>query len=434
MSEQVLTSSGIRPATSQAATAPAHINIPFKEALLVALAAGLGYGFDAYAVNIFGMLGPTLAHDLDVSIKTIGLIGSIFLVGYTIGTIGFGYLADRIGRRDTLGYSIVLYGLTTALGGISLNLYIFTFLRFLTGIGGAGELAVGAPYTAEMFPKKYRALGTGGIMFSLYSAGYIFAAICTMFIVPRFGWQWAFGFAIIPAILVFALRRIVQESFRFKHAQAEIERLVKAEGKRRPRERIWSIPGAKKRILIGWLLYVPNACGYWGITVFLTIFMVQKFHVTPVDAIFYAMTFYVVQFFLSYVGTGLSDLVGRRPAGILGALIMMGCTVVASRTEDFNTFLIFGGIMIGMLGWLWGIGDTYLSEFFRTTLRSTGFGIMVGGGRVASIFAPYLVGWGMAEFGPTIPFLATAALWVGTIIGYWIGPETSGRELEEVQL
>ena len=104
-----------------------------------------------------------------------------------------------------------------------------------------------------------------------------------------------------------------QESFRFKHAQAEIERLVKVEGKQRPRTSIWSIPGAKKRIFIGWLLYVPNACGYWGITVFLTTFMVQKFHVTPVDAIFYAMTFYIVQFFLSYIGTGLSDFIGRRP-------------------------------------------------------------------------------------------------------------------------
>ncbi len=432
MTDQVIGNSSAKIAGSSAPVG--HVVVPVREALLVALAAGLGYGFDAYAVNIYGMLGPTLAHDLDVSIKTIGLIGSIFLVGYTIGTIGFGYLADRIGRRDALGWSIILYGLTTALGGLSANLYIFTFLRFLTGVGGAGELAVGAPYTAEMFPKKVRALGTGGIMFSLYSAGYIFAAICVMFIVPRYGWQWAFGFAIIPAILVFALRRIVQESFRFKHAQAEVERLVKLEGKRRPRVSIWSIPGAKRRIFIGWLLYVPNACGYWGITVFLTTFMVQKFHVSPVDAIFYAMTFYIVQFFLSYVGTGLSDLIGRRPAGIIGALIMMGCTVVASRTEDFHTFLAFGAVMIGMLGWLWGVGDTYLSEFFRTTLRSTGFGIMVGGGRVASIFAPYLVGLGIAAYGPSIPFLATAALWVLTIIGYWMGPETSGRELEEVQL
>ena len=211
MSDQVIGRSGVLGAGSAASPAVAHVSVPIREALLVALAAGLGYGFDAYAVNIYGMLGPTLAHDLDVSIKTIGLIGSIFLVGYTIGTIGFGYLADRIGRRDALGYSIILYGLTTALGGLSANFYIFTILRFFTGVGGAGELAVGAPYTAEMFPKKYRALGTGGIMFSLYSAGYIFAAICTMYIVPRYGWQWAFGFAIVPAILVFMLRRIVQD-------------------------------------------------------------------------------------------------------------------------------------------------------------------------------------------------------------------------------
>lgn len=434
MTEQAATHAGQVPGAKAASAPIGHINIPVREALLVALAAGLGYGFDAYAVNIYGMLGPTLAHDLDVSIKTIGLIGSIFLIGYTLGTIGFGFLADRIGRRDALGISILLYGLTTAIGGLSTNLYIFTGLRFLTGIGGAGELAVGAPYTAEMFPKKYRALGTGGIMFSLYSAGYILAAICTMIIVPRYGWQWAFGFAIVPAILVFLLRRIVKELIRYKHAQAEVEDLVKQEGARRPRTSIWSIPGAKKRIFIGWLLYVPNACGYWGITVFLTTFMVQKFHVTPTDAIFYAMMFYVVQFFLSYVGTGLSDWLGRRPAGIIGAVIMMVCTVIASRTEDFNTFLVFGAIMIGMLGWLWGIGDTYLSEFFRTTLRSTGFGIMVGGGRVASIFAPYLVGWGIAEFGPSIPFMATACLWIGTIIGYLIGPETAGKELEEVQL
>jgi putative MFS transporter len=162
--------------------------------------------------------------------------------------------------------------------------------------------------------------------------------------------------------------------------------------------------------------------------------MVKKFNATPTVAIFYAMCFFVVQFVHSYVGTGLSDLIGRRPAGILGALIMIGCTVVASRTESFETFLVFGAIMIGMLGWLWGVGDTYLSEFFRTSLRATGFGIMVGGGRVASIVAPYLVGWGIAHYGPTIPFLATSGLWVLTIIGYLIGPETSGKELEEVQL
>lgn len=407
--------------------------IPFRDALMVALAAGLGYGFDAYAVNIFGIVGPLIARDFQVTVKVIGLIGSIFLVGYTIGTVGFGMLADRFGRRTALGWSILLYGVTTALGGSTSNLGVFTGLRFLTGVGGAGELAVGAPYTAEMWPAKVRALGTGGIMFSLYSLGYIVAALAALIIVPRYGWRWAFVFAIVPALLVFVFRQFILESERYKLAKAELELLAR-DGSPQQHESIWSIPGARRRITIGWLIYIANACGYWGITVFLTTFMVSKFGVTPTRAIFYAMLFYVVQFFLSYIGTGFSDFVGRRPAGILGASIMIVCTIIASTTHSFAIFLTFGAIMVGMLGWLWGVGDTYISEFFRTTLRGTAFGIMVGGGRFVSIFAPFLVGWSISTIGPTIPFLATSGLWILTIIGYLMGPETAGRELEEVQL
>ena len=74
-----------------------------REVFLVTLSAGLGYAFDAYAVNLLGMLGPTLMAAMQISLRTFGLIGSIFLVGYTLGTIGFGMLADRVGRRDVLG-------------------------------------------------------------------------------------------------------------------------------------------------------------------------------------------------------------------------------------------------------------------------------------------------------------------------------------------
>ncbi|WP_395665558.1 MFS transporter [Methylocella sp.] len=414
-------------------TAAGHV-IPFKQALMVALAAGLGYGFDAYAVNIFGMLSPIIAKELDISVKMIGVIGSLFLVGYTIGTVAFGYLADKIGRRNSLRFSILLYGTTTVLGGFVSNLGAVTGLRFLTGVGGAGELAVGAPYTAEMWPPKHRAVGTGGIMFGLYSLGYIVAALVALTVVPTYGWRAAFIFAAVPALGVLWLRSAVDDSPRFKEAQEEMERMIALDSVKHPRVSIWSIPGAWRRITVGWLLYVANTCGYWGITYFLTTFMIHKFHVTAIEAVFYAMLFYVAQFFLSFFGTWLSDVIGRRPAGILGALIMIACTVLATTATTLNAFLVFGALMVGMLGWLWGVGDTYLSEFFRTSLRGTGFGIMVGGGRLVSILAPVAVGWGIAEFGPTGPFLATAGLWLLTIAGYLMGPETARRELEEVQL
>ena len=418
-------------ARPEATTAEA---IPLREALLVALSAGLGYGFDSYAVNIFGMLSPLIRTDLGIGIGTIGTIGSIFLVGYTLGTVGFGWLADRIGRRNALRFSIALYGTTTVLGGLASSVATTAALRFLTGLGGAGELAVGAPYTAEVWPKRHRALGTGGIMFALFAVGFILAAVVALVVVPTYGWRPAFLFAAVPAALLFWLRAVVDESPRFKAMQTALATAATDDATRRPRQSIWTIPGARKRIAIGWLLYVANACGYWGITFFLTTFMIQKFHLTSPQAIFWAMIFYVAQVVLSLVGTALSDIVGRRPAGIAGALLMIGFTVAATTTNDFVAFAWFGAGMIGMLGWLWGIADTYLSEFFRTSLRGTGFGIMVGGGRLVSIAAPFFVGWGMAEYGPTLPFLATAGLWVLTIIAYWIGPETAGRDLEEVQL
>jgi MFS family permease len=510
-------------ALREAAVKDLSEEIPSKDALMVAIAAGLGYGFDAYAVNIYGLVLPTITASLAIGSRTAGVIGSIFLIGYTLGTIGFGIAADKYGRRDTLGVSILLYGLTTSLGGLTTNVVWFTFMRFLTGIGGAGELAVGAPYTCEMFKTKHRALGTGGIMFSLYSLGYVLAGLAALYIVPRWGWQMAFAIAIVPAVAVFVFRRFIQESVRYvidkaenkfdaakavlaaEHQQGLSAReradavssigesgddgrpgleLPAAEAPRRGgaynvgtilvaltvlvagllahipagvaaamvaggalallftlalwsmggrEQRFWHIPGVRKRIGIGWLLYSANAMGYWGITVFLTTFMVQKFGVSPQTAIGYAIMFYVVQFFFSYLGTGLSDRVGRRPTGILGAIIMMTTTVLAATASDLNVFLVFGAIEIAMLGWLWGISDTYLSEMFPTSIRGSCFGIGVGGGRIMSISAPFLTGAGIAAFGPTTPFLASAGLWVLTIIGYLLGPETAGKPLEQIE-
>jgi MFS transporter, putative metabolite:H+ symporter len=148
-------------------------------------------------VNIYGLVLPEIKKTLHITDAQAGYIGSIFLLGYTIGTIGFGFAADRWGRKATLGASILLYGVTTALAGLTTNIAAFTGLRFLTGVGGAGELAVGAPYTAEVWPAKTRAIGVGGVIFSLFSLGYVLAAGVALVLVPHFGWQSASVVAIV---------------------------------------------------------------------------------------------------------------------------------------------------------------------------------------------------------------------------------------------
>jgi MFS transporter, putative metabolite:H+ symporter len=402
------------------AQAPRVAPATFKQALFVAVTAGLGYGFDSYAVNIYGLVLPEIKKTLHINEAQAGYIGSIFLLGYTIGTVGFGFAADRWGRKNTLGASILLYGVTTALAGLTTNIAAFTGLRFLTGVGGAGELAVGAPYTAEVWPAKTRAIGVGGVIFSLFSLGYVLAAGVALALVPHFGWQSAFLVAIVPAVVLFLIRRGITESHRY----------VAVRTSRTVKPLLWQLPGVRRRLLVGWLIYTANAVGYWGMTLFLTTSIVKRFHASPIEAIRYALVFFLLQAVFAFLGTALADWIGRRPSAILAALIEIASTVLAATSDTLTHYRIFGAIAIATLGWLWGVGDTYISELFPTVLRGTGFGIAVGGGRLVSIAAPTVIGWAIMHYGLQTPYLALGGLWVLTVIGYLLGPETKGKELE----
>ena len=87
----------------------------------ITAAATLGYLFDAYAINIYGMTLALVALEYGVGMQTMGLIGSIFVAGYMLGSCVFGMLGDRFGRKKTLGFSIFAYGSVTALTGLALT-------------------------------------------------------------------------------------------------------------------------------------------------------------------------------------------------------------------------------------------------------------------------------------------------------------------------
>src|ERR1700754_1417233 len=114
--------------TAERAVADGAERRPSRPALLVAVSAGLGYMFDAYVVNIYSFVLPLIAVSFSLSTTAQGVIGSIMLAGYTLGTFAFGYAADRFGRKNTLGTSIALYGLTTAVSGVAGGAGLFATL------------------------------------------------------------------------------------------------------------------------------------------------------------------------------------------------------------------------------------------------------------------------------------------------------------------
>jgi putative MFS transporter len=319
-----------------------------RQARLVAVSAGLGYLFDAYVVNIYSFVLPLIAVSFSLSTTTQGVIGSILLAGYTLGTFGFGYAADRFGRKRTLGTSIALYGLTTAASGLAGSAGLFAGLRFLTGLGGAGELAVGVPYTVEAWPHRRRAFGAGGVIFSMYAIGALIALGVALLVAPSAGWRLTFVLALIPAALVYVMRKALRESSPYLAARAQ--RRATGETGRQVRE-IFANPRLRRHLGIATLIFIANAVGYWGFLVFLQKYMLGRFGLTFRQSLALTMAFYVAMAIWPFLGAAAAERFGRRPAAIAGAVVLATASVIGFSTGSLLLFAIAQVFGIGLLGW-----------------------------------------------------------------------------------
>jgi putative MFS transporter len=407
---------------------PADDRPPSRQAVLVAVAAGLGYMFDAYVVNIYSFVLPLIAVTYALNTTAQGVIGSVMLLGYAIGTFGFGWAADQFGRRDTLGVSILAYGVTTAVSGLAPGAGLFAALRFLTGVGGAGELSVGVPYTTEVWPRRTRAIGAGGVIFSLYAIGALLAVLASLALAPSLGWRATFIFAIVPALGVFWIRRKLAESAPYLRERA---RLSHADQRTRIRE-ILRTPELRKRLIIAALIFIGNAVGYWGFLVFLQKYMISTFKLSFRHSLALTAVFYVAMIAWPFVGARIADRFGRRPAGILGAVIIACGSLTAFSTHSLAVYVVAQVFGIGGLGWTWSVGETYVAELFPTRLRATGFGLGVSIGRIPAIAGPLVTGAMAAQIGIGNVAKWFALIWVFLIVGFLMGPETRGKSLAEL--
>jgi MFS transporter, putative metabolite:H+ symporter len=151
-------------------------SIPAKTYSLLSLPViigALGFFVDIYDLLLFSIVRRSSFHDLGVAeeaMKTVGeRIVSWQMIGLTIGGIAWGILGDKKGRKSVLFGSILLYSLATIANGFITNVEQYTWLRFIAGLGLAGELGASITLTSELLPKEKRGLAaaiiaTSGVM------------------------------------------------------------------------------------------------------------------------------------------------------------------------------------------------------------------------------------------------------------------------------
>lgn len=143
---------------------PRNTGVAFSVAV-----AALGYFVDLYDIVIFGVVRVASLNDLGITGAAntswgIDLL-NLQMVGMLIGGVLWGVLGDKLGRRTALLATIGMYSLANIANGFVTSVEQYAVLRFIAGVGLAGELGMGVTLVAELMPAKYRGYGTTVISF-----------------------------------------------------------------------------------------------------------------------------------------------------------------------------------------------------------------------------------------------------------------------------
>ncbi|HEX7903524.1 MAG TPA: MFS transporter [Chitinophagaceae bacterium] len=156
---------------------------------LPVIVGALGFFVDIYDLLLFNIVRRSSFSDLGVAetaMKTIGeSIISWQMIGLTIGGIAWGILGDKKGRKSVLFGSILLYSIATIANGFITDVDQYTWLRFIAGLGLAGELGASITLTSELLPKEKR-----GIAAAIIATSGVMGTIAAYFVHKLSGENW----------------------------------------------------------------------------------------------------------------------------------------------------------------------------------------------------------------------------------------------------
>lgn len=184
------------------------------------IVAALGYFVDIYDLLLFSIVRVQSLKDLGVGDADM-LPQGIYLIntqmaGLLVGGIIWGILGDKRGRLSVLFGSILIYSLANIANGFVTSVDQYALLRFIAGVGLAGELGAGITLVAEILPKEIRGYGTS-LVASVGMAG----AVLAYFVADMFAWRIAYFIGGGLGLLLLLMRVSVFESGIFSKVKAE---------------------------------------------------------------------------------------------------------------------------------------------------------------------------------------------------------------------
>ena len=430
----------------------------------IAIAATLGDMLDFFD---FFLIGFVLAFIVKGWHLTYGQSGMILLasgISAPFGSLFYGWLADRIGRRKVMIATVLNFSLATgAMAVCPDGAWIYLVVcRLLVGLGVTGLYSVDITLVQEFVPTRKRGWLTG-LTTTMLPAGVLLGAFLGAYTTPFIGWRGLFAIGLLPAALTLYIRAWVPESphwlmrkGRVEEARRSVAWALQLDPESIPlpatlpdvdQTRWTELFKYPRSIVVGCLTGLTQtggvALGLWMVTLF-----VMVLQVTPAEAsglvIWVSLAAIAGRFFCSWI----SDAMGRRASGMLTCLVAGAFMSAAGYLHS----VFIGGVSLFfvmiLLQNFFGSGNysivgPYMGELWPSRLRGSGMGLVYGVGNLGKFIGPAglaLIAGSSNYVAPKatldalVPAFNYFAFWyvLGAVAFWFIGFETGGRSIEEI--
>ncbi len=426
---------------------------------LVLAAVWFGWGFDVFDALLFNFVAPNAVPVLlglipgstearEATVFWTGILTSMLLVGWAIGGVLFGWVADRIGRKRALFLTITVYACGTALCAAATDMWQLATFRALASLGIGGEWAVGAALLAESVP-EHRRLESATIMQTASPLGIVLASFVNYQVAgvwladaPEYSWRIVFLCGLAPVALAIVVRLFIRESEQWEHRAGATQVAT-------PRELL--SPQVRRFAVSGFFVSVAALLTWWACNAFVPLLgstlageHAVAVGLSPAEARALAETW------KSQAANAFNF------GGLLGTIAVIPLAKVLSRRRLYSAYFLLSSAAIAatfgldlppdvrirllfVVGFaVYGIFGThvfYLPELFPARLRATGAGACYNLGRVIAALGPFFVGAISAAAGGSSGVILQTLLWVAVVplVAAALTPffvvETRGRAL-----
>jgi MFS transporter, putative metabolite:H+ symporter len=431
----------------------------------------LGGCFEFYDLFLMTYIGPGLVRSglfSAASVSFFGLTGLASFVAATfaglfIGTLAFGFAADKLGRRTIFTYSLLWYTLGSIVMACQATTRGILLWRVITGIGIGVELVTIDTYIAELVPKNVRGRAFAVNQMMQFTAIPIVAFISWL-LVPRSpfgidGWRWVVLLGSAGAIFVWLIRRAIPESPRWLIARGRIleaERAVAIMEERVAAELRAALPPAApetsaeapqnirvkfsqifrppylRRTLMLMVFHFAQTVGYYGFASWVPTLLIAA-GIRTTASLQYSFVIAISAPLGPLLVRGIADRFERKWQIVWSAVCIAAFGLLFAGQKQPASLILLGVLLTCSNNWMSVAFHAYQAELFPTPVRAQAVGFVYSWSRFSAIFTSLMIGFFLQHYGVSgvFAFIAASMLVVVLTIAIF-GPRTRGLALESI--